>query len=434
MLKVKVVLKGTIKLLSPVMIGSGKDENSDMDILRGSDGVPYIPATSFVGVIRHAIKLKDSYKDNLEKFWGFSNDKRNNLMQSSVIVSDLLSKDNTNVTVRDGVRINNKKGVAEEGAKFDYEIIERDSAFELYMEITLNEKNDDFKKQMLATIIELLKNGKIRIGAKTNSGFGKIKLDEYNIYEFNFSVKEDVLRWFKQDFSKQSNFNVEAFKLDKKAFTIDAYFTIKNSLIVRSYNYEPDIPDVEHIKSDGRPVLPGTSIKGAIRSRAEKIINTLGKPESLIEKLFGDVDEVKKEACKGRILVEESLINSYPEEVQTRIKIDRFTGGVMEGALLETKPQFRGKDEKIFNIKITINDYEDHQAGLMLLVLKDLWTGDLPIGGEKAIGRGVLQGKRVSISWDGNTITFDDVFKLKEEQKNQLQGFVSTMVNYGGKA
>ena len=84
------------------------------------------------------------------------------------------------------------------------------------------------------------------------------------------------------------------------------------------------------------------------------------------------------------------------------------------------------------NIKITVNNYEDYEAGLMLLVLKDLWTGDLPIGGEKAIGRGVLTGKKASISWNGEKIEFEDISQLNETQKNQLQRFVSSLVNYGG--
>ncbi|MCL0081501.1 hypothetical protein M1N64_04660, partial [Peptococcaceae bacterium] len=41
-------------------------------------------------------------------------------------------------------------------------------------------------------------------------------------------------------------------------------------------------------------------------------------------------------------------------------------------------------------------------AGLLLLILKDLWTADLPIGGEKSIGRGVLEGIKAKI------IMFDD--------------------------
>ena len=33
-------------------------------------------------------------------------------------------------------------------------------------------------------------------------------------------------------------------------------------------------------------------------------------------------------------------------------------------------------------------DEFEAQAGLLLLVLKDLWSGDLPLGGESSVGRG----------------------------------------------
>jgi hypothetical protein len=38
------------------------------------------------------------------------------------------------------------------------------------------------------------------------------------------------------------------------------------------------------------------------------------------------------------------------------------------------------------------------ELGLILLLLKDLWTGDLPIGGESGVGRGRLKGLSATIS------------------------------------
>ncbi|MBK9231259.1 MAG: hypothetical protein IPO15_10455 [Anaerolineae bacterium] len=35
--------------------------------------------------------------------------------------------------------------------------------------------------------------------------------------------------------------------------------------------------------------------------------------------------------------------------------------------------------------------------GLLLLVLKDLWTGDLPLGGESSVGRGRLAGRNARV-------------------------------------
>jgi CRISPR/Cas system CSM-associated protein Csm3 (group 7 of RAMP superfamily) len=445
-LKGKIILEGVIELLSPAIIGSGRDENSDIDVLKDSEGKVYIPATSFTGVLRHAIKLgktykEDStYKDKVEHFWGTSKNENNpqRLRQSAIRIDDLLpdnnadknSDKNPKVVIRDGVKIDNKKGIAEDKGKFDYEVIEPGARFNLHIEVTLDGIEDDFKKIMLVTMIDLLKKGEIRIGAKTNSGFGRINLVDEKICIFDFSKKEDVLRWLKQDFTVRSELGAKSFEFKPRTFTISADFVIKNSLIVRSYNFDPDKPDIENIRSNGKPVLPGTSIKGAIRARAERIVKTLGKPESIISDLFGEVDEKKKFAKKGRITVEESVIDGYPEEVQTRIKIDRFTGGTIESALLETKPLFSKKDGKVINLKITIRDYKDHEAGLMLLVLKDLWTGDLPIGGEKAVGRGVLEGRKAVIEWDGGSSKFVNISDLKEGERNSLQNFVGALVNY----
>ena len=434
MLKGKLILNGTIELISPAIIGSGEDEKSDIDLVRDSDGKVYIPATSFVGVLRHSIKLKDTYKEKVEKFWGSSQDEEGeNIFQSSIKIDDLLPLYEPSVKIRDGVKIDNKKGIAEDKGKFDYEVIEPGGKFSLKAEINIYSNEDNFKKRMLSTIVNLLEKEKIRIGAKTTSGFGKIKLRDYKFYEFDFSKKTDVLKWFKGEFNEPTHLDVEPFEIESKIFQIEAEFSIKNSLIVRSYNFDPDKPDIEHIKSNGKPVLPGTSLKGAVRSRAERIINTLGKPSLILDELFGYVDKNEGVARKGKILVEETIIDGYAEEVQTRLKIDRFTGGAIEGALLETKPLFSNKEPNSIKITMTIQNFQPHEAGLMLLVLKDLWTGDLPIGGEKAIGRGVLEGKRAKIIHNGQTLAeFTNINQLSQEQKNKLQGFVDKLKNHGG--
>lgn len=436
----KLIIKGKIRLCSPAMIGSGKSENTDMDLIRDSQGMPFIPATSFVGVLRHSLDtniLGEDKRDKIERFWG-TKEKKNpeELFQSALFCRDLLPSDNTmtEVSVRDGIRICNKKGIAQHKSKFDFEVIERDTTFDLHMEIELLKGYEDLFKQMLATIIHVLKGEKIRIGAKTNSGFGMIRLSEFNVYEFDFNNKQDVMRWLKKDLSCPVKLDAQPLeKIEKKKFEINATFSIKNSLIVRSYTADIDRPDAEHIMSKGNPILPGTSLKGAIRSRAERILNTLQKPQDILLRLFGNVDEEKKEAYKGKITVDESILPPYPAEIQARIKIDRFTGGVMEGALLETMPLFRGRDEQFFHIKITINDYEDYEAGLMLLILKDLWTGDLPIGGEKAIGRGVLKGRSAEIRWQDNEVRLkEDITELSSHDKDKLQRFVDALINHGG--
>jgi len=434
MSKGKLILEGKIRLISPAIMGCGRDENTDMDIIRDIDGKPFIPATSFIGVLRHSIKPNGVNNDEIDKFWG----SKNTDMQSQIFCRDLTILDSFEISIRDGVKINNKRGIAEQKGKFDYEIIERDALFSLYILIDIADKDDDInlKKKMLAAIIKAIEEENIRIGSKTNSGFGKIKLAEYNIYEFDFTKKDDILKWFKKELPKNINLDDEIPEILKKEFVIEADFKIKNSFIIRSYTYEANQADMIHISSKGKPILPGTSLKGAIRCQAERIINTIGKPISLITNLFGTVDKEIKQAIKGRIQVEDTLLPLYSQEIQTRIKIDRFTGGAIEGALFETQPLFSNKNDYIFKLKISINDFMDYEAGLMLLILKDLWTGNLAIGGEKAIGRGVLEGKSAIIKWNNESILIkkegDKLEISPADGKNKLEYFVKELVNYGG--
>jgi CRISPR/Cas system CSM-associated protein Csm3 (group 7 of RAMP superfamily) len=225
-------------------------------------------------------------------------------------------------------------------------------------------------------------------------------------------------------------------------FAIEAEFKLLSSFIVRSYTGDPEAPDSVNIRSGGHYILPGSSLKGAVRARAERILNTLHKspdksPE-ILEKLFGIVKEEK--IIKGKVRIQEtdiekveidgSVTNSYKAELQTRIKINRFTGGTIEGALFDSMPLFRDKDsKKSFKIKLEVNKCKKHEAGLLLLILKDLWTGDLAVGGGKSIGRGVLQGCRADIHLSGDIITIEeDLAKLPSPGKEKLQEAVDALV------
>ena len=69
-----------------------------------------------------------------------------------------------------------------------------------------------------------------------------------------------------------------------------------------------------------------------------------------------------------------------------------------------------------------------------MLLLKDLWTGDLPVGGTSSIGRGRLQGKDVTITLQkkGEKTTFTIVQSSPQENlvindADSLEKFVSAL-------
>ena len=160
------------------------------------------------------------------------------------------------------------------------------------------------------------------------------------------------------------------------------------------------------------PVLSGTSLAGGIRSQALRIAHTLSNNEQsatkFVRNLFGYMPADKKDKvpkATSRVLVKETEITGdYKRLVQSRVAIDRFTGGALESALFTERPIFGGETELTISIKkptATTNKKADikkvekrwqAEKGLLLLVLKDLWTGFLPIGGEASVGRGRLKG------------------------------------------
>ncbi|HOV91198.1 MAG TPA: RAMP superfamily CRISPR-associated protein [Syntrophorhabdaceae bacterium] len=442
MIKGRLVLEGVVRLKSAALIGSGVRESTDIDILKDSKGRPYIPATSFVGVLRSTINYSD-----LDIFWGYTSD--DNSAQSALSCDDLTLLDDTSPTieVRDGIKIDPKTGKVAEGAKYDYEVIPPGTAFKMHLEATYRADDKEQLARLLKTIESNLKKKAIRIGAKTNSGLGRIVLEKSKLCDFDYSEKQNVLRWFKRDFENQPEYSgVEPRDLYDRSFSIDMTLVLKSSLIVRSYPSSPDAPDAVHMKSGDDHIIPGTSLKGAIRARALRIIKTLGKSEDILDELFGYVYDDEREAQqrgrkkgdarKGRIRIDEITLPRFVSELQTRIKIDRFTGGTIEAALFETKPLFSSADnEEIKNVRISIRDCRDHEAGLMLLVFKDLWTGDLAVGGEKNIGRGVFKGISAEIRVNGKTIAIDhDLRKIRPEDLEEIERLVSSLVDYTGGA
>ena len=93
----KIVLKGTLQLDSPLLIGSGTEtENrkneADIHILRDKKERPFIPGTSLAGVLRNWLSGQDA--DAADKLFGFiikgNNNNNEQDVQSAIAVSDVV--------------------------------------------------------------------------------------------------------------------------------------------------------------------------------------------------------------------------------------------------------------------------------------------------------------------------------------------------------
>jgi len=427
----RIFVRGKLVTLSPLQIGSGDSDIIDVEILKDFLDKPFIPSTSISGILRHlsmnSSLMKGTNGENeilLKQFWGnheYLQDKEETISYTSCItIDDLKIEDDYLIALRDNVEIDDESGVAKENAQFNSEILEPGAIFSFQCELELREYHDsEFSEKLLYSLVELLESGEVFLGAKSNNGFGQVKLEGTQICLFDFFKKSDVRSWLKKEFnythftsSTENTFDLVQ-EMNKKKMKVAVKFAVRSSILIKSYSVDMDI-DAAHITSNGRPIIPASSIKGALRHRMNRIAKTINLDiKEDLDNLFGYVDIDNKLAKKGRFRVYENQLENMEPAKQTRIKIDRFTGGTIDGALFNSEPLWNsniGKQGEIKNrdeetnviIIIEINKPNEDEGGilLLLLALKDMWSEDLPLGGEKSIGRGRLIGLEMEIRWD----------------------------------
>jgi CRISPR/Cas system CSM-associated protein Csm3 (group 7 of RAMP superfamily) len=463
----RIILKAKLSNLSPIGIGSGRDDRSDRDVVITEYAfddkenilppetfyksivrrkLPFIPATSFLGKIFRQFDT-DNHPE-IKKYWGESEQNSSFIDCSDILITELPKNNQKKplpvTEIRDGIRIDSAMGTVAKGAKFDYEMLSPGAKFSLTMIFRVENEiaNYDLTLKMASDFARIIERG-FDLGAKSTVGYGKIKGDEVKIYGIDFNDSTQFKQWIENDLIKNSIEKTPDSLLvsEEQSFEINASFKIKNSLIIRSYSKDPKAPDSTHLKSGGKNILSGSSIKGALRGRAERILNTIqsdeSKTQTILEGLFGDVE--KKEdgvtvksngyTVPSRVFVDEIPIEEVKEEIQTRIQIDRFTGGTVDGALIEEVPLFPKKgEEHIKNFRIQVKEPQPMDKGLMLLLFKDLWTEDLPIGGEKSIGRGVLTGVDATIVDGKETYHLIEDFKVPAKV-GELQKYVTLKIS-----
>jgi len=473
----RIIVCGVLVLDTPTCLGNGDAEGpTDLMLLRDSiSAKALLTGSSIAGSLRNYLHeyerdygKSERRQDIAAKLFGdlFAYEDEKHLpeqqkldtkkqdTQSPLIIDDAFSSDNPRVELRDGVKIDSETGTAADEAKYDLELLSAGTQFPLKFELLIDQESDENQlKEALALVLEGLKSSEISIGMKKRRGFGRCHVDEWQVWEFDLRQHRDRVAWLTLDrcWSKPyakppttsqsiaAALGVTPAQPDRRdRFFLEATFKLASPLLIRSGQDSTGCaPDVVHLRShrDGelKPVLSGTSLAGVLRHRAERIVNTLDKPEKMAQKIvndvFGFVEKNSKQAKASRLVVHESVIENTAELVQNRIAIDRFTGGTYHGALFSEQPIF-GSDETRLTLELELRQPRKAEIGLLLLLLKDLWTSDLPVGGESSIGRGRLQGIKAKMrrqipgkatqTW---TI-FQDGEHLQISDANGLEAFV----------
>lgn len=463
----RAVAIGTLILKTPAHFGSGESvteklQNGEkanvLELYKDPhDNCALLPGASLAGALRHYLvqrtqgyRKTDTQTSHAKILFGEALD-LNRGEQSRLIIHDAYSQQKA-YDKRDGVKIDGKHRTADvkDGALFQIETWNKDTEFPLHLELVLYEGDDvNMLKRVFAVLLKALADGNIPMGARKNRGYGRCDVTNWLVYEYDLTRVDHFLAWVNNKLSSPATDFMtlaNSYTTDnRQRVTLEATFRLCDSLMIRQYPPESKEPDdkkepIRHLTNlAGEHLLTGTSIAGALRARAVKIANTIGGCTSLtpdiVDAIFGahgtsDEDKsVKPKSHASRLIVEETTIQDGDMSlIQTRVKIDRFTGGAYHSALINEQPVF-AKPATIITINLELRAPEDAHIGLLLLLLKDLWTEDLPLGGESSIGRGRLQGVSASMTITGksDSIQFNQHGLLNANQKDDLQGYINKL-------
>lgn len=234
------------------------------------------------------------------------------------------------------------------------------------------------------------------------------------------------------------------FKLQLNRALIRVAISPREPLLVRSgdVSADPSRPDLECVRTRhdllGDTVyIPGSSLKGVLRSHAERILRTLemnccdpleqnknpcheeAKRPGEMDK--GDYKKVRtalqyKQCCTacrtfgstrlaGRAAfadampwdtrisdvdrIREAAARANATERRTGVAIDRKTGATKRGALFDLEVVTGGT----FHAEITLRNYQLWQLGLLGFVLRDLDEGHVRLGSSKSRGMGLVSAR-----------------------------------------
>ena len=408
---------------------------------------------------------------------------------------------------RHGVGIDRTTGAASDGALYEHEFLPRGTKFDI--RITAEGRDDetmgrdqsegipgpassDSVKKLLEVIVDVLASGAVCLGGRTSSGQGTIQVIEPKLRRTGkttdagaLTAPADVLDaligeaeegtpiplelgvWSLEEparikitwWSPTGIFVAEDEKLTKQRKTAKEDENKEKGINEEVHEVIYPLRDPSEEWENAQLLIPGTSIRGALRSRASRIARTvlaakdklptftshdlheqIAAEPNLVRYMFGSTE------YRGAVTVHDCLSTERGKRIEvTHNAIDRWTGGVIDGGLFteavylgthwepitididlrqllnnieaEKGPEDDGKtvgadetgigSEDREQSKPTHADYAHAAYVLLGLVLAELSAGTLPLGSRSTRGLGQVIVSSIMVrgsTWDGVAI------------------------------
>jgi CRISPR/Cas system CSM-associated protein Csm3 (group 7 of RAMP superfamily) len=338
------------------------------------------------------------------------------------------------IRVQDHVGIDRRTRTAADRRKYDVEVVE--GGLEIPFTLRLDEPADD-ELSYLEASLKRLAQGWLFLGGKTGGGLGRAELLDLARFDLDLAATASLVEHLLADdpaagcshqilLSPSQRAWSETWDLPPEGTTAGwAQLRLRLELEL-PWGFLVNAPPEAAMQGfdqafarlpDGRPLLPGSSLRGALRSRAEQVLRTFGGPAAACDLNRAGCschDRVEKEnerrkeqgkplltfreeleqhclACQvfgsGRYASPVKLTDFHALEdrrgepvAHELVAIDRFTGGAAPQHKFDAEssagPTLAGE----IHLELGSDRLTDWGLGLLALVLRDLLLGDVPLG------------------------------------------------------
>jgi CRISPR/Cas system CSM-associated protein Csm3 (group 7 of RAMP superfamily) len=493
-------ITATLELRTPLHVGTGEGTETVDDLLRrDARGCLLIPGTALAGALRSiatrlaprlrgeraclALTGKDSPRACgclVCLLFGDVNPQEDDTHGNAarLLIYDAALPDKTDVQVRDGVGIDRVTGAAarRERSKFDLEILPAQTTFQLRIEVDsrlFEGRKPERPLHLLAATLAEWQAGRGAIGGRVGRGLGALTLKDVRWVDHDLNQPATLIdfltsgpqwqtqqgdrKWVEQQVANAQP-QVEAVRAELQELPVArswalAEFTLAatgpfltHDLVQAGRSGFDHAPVLAAYQKKARPVLPGSSLRGVLRSQAERIARTLTtldaweneSDSSARSKRFGgrcsacnpltaetsdpvascnslvkgylrsisDREERRKreqagvadKLCLGcylfgstwngsRLRIEDAPLLAGTEpvyKVLDFVAIDRFTGGGRDSAKFDATVLWQPE----FSIRLFLDNPESWELGWLALTLRDLHEGLATVGYGAAKGFG----------------------------------------------
>lgn len=454
----RILVETTLVCDTPVRVGGIDGEATvDLGLARNGQGDYYIPGTTLAGVLsRSAERVVDS--NLVKEIWGSATDRgsgnRSHGRAALLTVEDapVALPDGWTPEIRDGVGIDRQWAAAAHRIKYDQAVLPRGTRIPLRIEVEIAPGRRGKILETLSSLLDLLREEGLRLGGGGTRGLGRVTLtDGVDIREQDLASRRGMLealrsggrRLTPEDLRKGG---LPATRRGWHSLEVEITWRPALPLLVKAGH---DGLAIDALPLTGRrgddgsaPVLPGSSVKGALRAQAERIVRTVLRRDledlpfdspdrfarqielPLVGRLFGAAS-----ARKGALAVDDCYarracppkdwhaVETAADDVtfaleKTRlgelqqafhVAVDRWTGGAADTRLFNVLEPHGVRWEPL---RLTVDlgrlgDERDAALALLLLVLRDLGCGRIPLGYGVNRGLGAVRVERFALRLRG---------------------------------